>query len=386
MYKKQIMPPRLKQDFLKLVEKYLNGNASPDEIVAIENYYSQFSGDPDITNNLNEEEINSLKASLRQRIDNKISRTEKRAIPLYKRRPFQVAASILLFLMIGLFAVNKLKKEPVKVLAENYDLAPGSNKATLTLADGSKVNLAIVKNGTLKTQPGSRVVKQNEQLTYSAATGKTTAEVNYNTLTTPKGGQYQLTLADGTKVWLNAASSLKFPTAFTGGERVVELTGEAYFEVVHNSKQPFKVKTADQTVQDIGTQFNVNSYTDEDVAATTLVEGSVKIFDGKGQTMIKPGQQYLRKGNGAMDVKSDVDIDEVTAWKNGMFQFNNADIKTIMRQISRWYNVDIEYSGQVPTSTYHGRISRNSNASAVLKILELSGIDFTIERGKIIVK
>ena len=380
------MPPRLKKDFLKLIEKYLNGSASPEELNAIENYYSHFSDDPDITDNLNEEKISALKACLRQKIDTKINRAEKQVSPLYERRSFQVAASILLFLMIGLFITNKLKKEPAKFQAENYDLAPGSNKATLILADGSKIDLAAEKNGTLKTQPGSQVIKQNEQLTYSTARGKTVAEVTYNTLTTPRGGQYEVTLADGTKVWLNAASSLKFPTAFTGSERVVELTGEAYFEVAHNSKQPFKVKTANQIVQDIGTQFNVNSYADEDAAATTLVEGSVIIFDAGRQTMIKPGQQYLLKANGVPAVRNDVDIDEVTAWKNGLFQFNNADIKTIMRQISRWYNVDVEYSGQVPASTYHGRISRNSNASAVLKILELSGIDFTIERGKIIVK
>ena len=380
------MPPHLKKDFLKLIEKYLNGSASPEELNAIENYYSHFSDDPDITDNLNEEKISALKACLRQKIDTKINRAEKQVSPLYERRSFQVAASILLFLMIGLFITNKLKKEPAKFQAENYDLAPGSNKATLILADGSKIDLAAEKNGTLKTQPGSQVIKQNEQLTYSTARGKTVAEVTYNTLTTPRGGQYEVTLADGTKVWLNAASSLKFPTAFTGSERVVELTGEAYFEVAHNSKQPFKVKTANQIVQDIGTQFNVNSYADEDAAATTLVEGSVIIFDAGRQTMIKPGQQYLLKANGVPAVRNDVDIDEVTAWKNGLFQFNNADIKTIMRQISRWYNVDVEYSGQVPASTYHGRISRNSNASAVLKILELSGIDFTIERGKIIVK
>jgi transmembrane sensor len=379
------MPPRLKKDFLKLVEKYLNGSASSKEIDAIENYYSYFAGDPDITDSLNDEQISSLKANLRQKIDTKINYAEKQVIPLYRRRSFQMAASILLFLMIGLFAANKLRKEPAKFQAEKYDLAPGSNKATLTLADGSKIDLAAEKNGKLKAQPGSQVIKQNEQLKYSAAPGMVD-QATYNTLTTPRGGQYQLTLADGTKVWLNAASSLRFPTAFTSGERVVELTGEAYFEVVHNSKQPFKVKTANQVVEDIGTRFNINSYGDEDAAATTLVEGSVKIFNAGRQTMIKPGQQYLVKSSDVPEIKSDVDIDEVTAWKNGMFQFNNADIKTIMRQISRWYNVDVEYSGQVPTSTYHGRISRNSNASAVLKILELSGIDFTIERGKIIVK
>lgn len=379
------MPPRLKKDFLKLVEKYLNGSASPEEIAAIEDYYSHFAGDPDITDSLNEDEITTLKSTLRSKIDNQINRVQGRVVPIYKKRPFQLAASILLFVLLSLFVATRLRHEQAPVQAQNHDLAPGGNKAILTLADGSKVDLTAVKNGALATQPGSHIIKQNEQLAYRAVKSNKAALV-YNTLTTPRGGQYQLTLADGTKVWLNAASSLKFPTTFTGAERVVELTGEGYFEVVHNSKQPFKVKTASQTVQDIGTQFNVNSYADEDASATTLVEGSVKIFGASGQALIRPGQQYLLKSNGLSEVKSDVDIDEATAWKNGMFQFDNSDIKTIMRQISRWYNVDVEYQGQVPASTYRGRISRNSNASTVLKILELSGINITIEGRKIIIK
>jgi ferric-dicitrate binding protein FerR (iron transport regulator) len=381
------MPPQLKKDFLKLVEKYLDGRASAEEIKTVENYYSQFSDDPDVTDSLNEDEINELKAGLRHKINDRIARDETRVIPIYRKKYFQVAASILLVALLSLFITRKLRQEPLKLQAQNHDLAPGGNKAVLTLADGSKVDLGSIKNGASTIQPGAHVIKESGQLAYQVAGANSGAiPVSYNTLTTPRGGQYELTLADGTKVWLNAASSLKFPTAFTGSERVVELTGEAYFEVVHNAKQPFKVKTAGQVIQDIGTQFDVNSYADEAAIATTLVEGSVKIFDAKGATMIKPGQQHLLKSDGGSLVKDDVDLDEVTAWKNGMFQFNNADIKTIMRQISRWYNVDVEYHGQVPSSTYHGRISRNSNASAVLKILELSGIDFTIEGRTIIVK
>ena len=381
------MYPHLKKDFLKLVEKYLNGNASAEEIEAIENYYSQFSNDPDITDSLGEDEISVLKANLRWKIDTRIDRAQRRIVPIYKRKSFQFAASILLFLMLSLVVANQLRHKPMVLRAQNHDLAPGGNKAILTLADGSKINLNSVKNGSLTAQPGAHIVKQSGQLAYKdAADNSSSIQVSYNTLTTPKGGQYQLTLVDGTKVWLNAASSLKFPTAFSGNERVVELTGEAYFEVAHNSKQPFKVKTASQVVQDIGTQFDVNSYADEGAVATTLIEGSVKIYDAKGQTLIKPGQQYLLKNSGVAEVKNEVNLDEVTAWKNGMFQFDSADIKTIMRQISRWYNVDVEYQGQIPPSTYHGRISRNSNASTVLKILELSGINFTIEGRTIIVK
>lgn len=381
------MYQHLKKDFLRLTEKYLNGSASADEIKIMEDYYSQFSNDLDITDSLNEDEIRALKIALRRKIDNRIDRAQKLVIPIYRKRSFQFAASILLFLMLSFFVVNQLRNKPVKLESQNFDLAPGGNKAVLTLANGSKINLDNLKNGLLTAQPGAHIIKKSGQLAYQAASDNAQpVRTIYNTLTTPKGGEYQLTLADGTKVWLNAASSLRFPTAFSGNERIVELTGEAYFLVVHNTKQPFKVKTAGEIIQDIGTEFNVNSYADEEAAATTLVEGSIKIFDANAQTLIKPGQQYIKKASGIAEVKNDVDIDEVTAWRKGMFQFNNADIKTIMRQISRWYNVDVEYSGQLPASTYHGRISRNSNASAVLKILQLSGIDFTMERGKIIVK
>jgi transmembrane sensor len=380
------MYPNLKKDFLKLVEKYLNGNASDQEIKAMEDYYAEFSNDPDMTDSLNEDEIGALKAVLRRKIDNRIRRAEKPVVPIYKRKSYQVAASVLLLLMLSVLIATQLRHKQMVLQAQNHDLAPGGNKAVLTLADGSNIILDSVKNGLLTAQPGTHIVKQSGQLAYQASDNAQPVRASYNTLTTPKGGQYQLTLVDGTKVWLNAASSLRFPTAFSGSERVVELTGEAYFEVVHNAKQPFKVKTAGQVIQDIGTQFNVNSYVDEDAAATTLIEGSVKIVDAKGQTLIRPGQQYVLKNTGLSEVKDDVNIDEVTAWKSGMFQFNNADIKTIMRQISRWYNVDVEYAGQIPASTYHGRISRNSNASTVLKILELSGINFTIEGRTIIVK
>src|SRR5581483_1338808 len=220
------MPPNLKKDFLKLVEKYLKGNASADEIAAIEDYYSHFSNDPDVTENLNEQEVSALKASLRQKIDERIDRAENRVVPAYRRKYFQAAAAILLFLTLSVFITNKLRKEPVKLQAQKHDLAPGGNKATLTLADGSKINLSDIKNGVLTTQPGTHIIKRSGQLAYKTNAGHSgSTRVSYNTLTTPKGGQYQLTLADGTKVWLNAASSLKYPTVFTGGERIVELTG-----------------------------------------------------------------------------------------------------------------------------------------------------------------
>lgn len=378
--------PNLRKDFLNLIERYLNNGASVEETELIENYYKEFSQNPNISDTLNEDEVNSLKAAIREKVDERVRRAENPTVPIYRRRYYQMAAAILLFSMLSVLVIYKVRKAPVNLVAQNHDLAPGGNKAILTLANGAKINVGAIQNGALTAQPGTQIIKQNGQLAYEVSADSNSTKISYNTLTTPKGGQYHLILADGTNVWLNAASSLKYPTAFTGSERVVELTGEAYFEVVHNSKQPFKVKTANQTIQDISTQFNVNAYDDEEASATTLVEGSIKIYDAKRAMLIKPGQQYLLKSNSIAEVKSDVDIDEIVAWKNGMFQFDNADIKTIMRQISRWYNVDIEYQGQIPSSTYHGRISRNSNASAILKILQLSGINFTIEGRKIIVK
>ncbi|MEO6980957.1 MAG: FecR domain-containing protein, partial [Mucilaginibacter sp.] len=185
---------------------------------------------------------------------------------------------------------------------------------------------------------------------------------------------------------LNSASSLRYPTSFTGKDRTVELTGEAYFEVAKNKSQPFNVKTTNQTVQVLGTHFNVNAYADERVVKTTLLEGCVKVFSATANVMISPGQQSALANNGSFVINKDLDTDEIIAWKNGVFQFNEADIQTIMRQIARWYDIDVEFKGAMPANTYHGKISRNSNVSQVLKILELSGINFTIEGRKISVK
>src|ERR1700753_285730 len=200
------MPPRLRKDFLPLVEKYLNGSASPEEAETLENYYVHFDGDPDVTGSLSGEELDTLKAGLRQKIALQIHRAEKRVVPLYRERSFKIAASILLVSGIGLYVAKRPKKELAKLHAQHYDLAPGGNRATLTLANGSQIDLSKTKNGALTAQSGSNVIKQNEQLVYSAANEQAAAAVSYNTLTTPKGGQYQLTLADGTRVWLNAAS------------------------------------------------------------------------------------------------------------------------------------------------------------------------------------
>jgi transmembrane sensor len=302
-----------------------------------------------------------------------------------------VAAAVILFALAAggyfVFFNNKnTQLASVKPVLQN-DIAPGGNKATLTLADGSVVVLNDQQNGTLLNQGNTKVIKLGDgRVAYNGANAAN-GQAAYNTIATPRGGKYQVALADGSQVWLNAASSIRFPAAFTGKERDVEITGEVYFEVAKNKAMPFVVKTGGVKVQVLGTHFNVMSYTDEATVKTTLLEGSVKVLNGASTTVIKPGQQAkINSGAKGIVVQDNVDTDETIAWKNDLFIFNNAGIETIMRQIARWYDVEVSYDGPVTTDHFTGKVSRNSTAAQVLKILELSDIHFTITGKKIIVK
>lgn len=272
-------------------------------------------------------------------------------------------------------------------------MAPGTNKAILTLADGKQIVLDEAKNGNLADQGNTKVIKLNGQIAYNefamAVPNGKNAAVAYNTVTTPRGGQYQLILADGSRVWLNAESSLRFPTSFQGKERRVELAGEGYFEIAKDATKPFIVKintTSEEKdeVEVLGTHFNIMAYNDEGIVKTTLLEGSVKINRNNKIAMLKPGQQ-AKLQNQSIKVVEDVDTDEAIAWKNGYFQFTSANLQQVMRQIARWYDVDISYEGKIPERKFGGKISRDNNASEVLKVLELSKVKFRIENRKIIV-
>jgi len=380
------MSAQLTKEFLELRKKYLNNTATSAEIQLLEQYYELFANEANATEQMSDSEVAQLEEYLTDGIAERIATKERIVAPFYKRTLIR-AAAVLIFASISILLLYN--RQTLRQIANNKfstnDVTPGGNKAILTLSNGVKVVLNNIKNGYLATQTGIRVVKKGSLLSYKA-TSANVSRVSYNTITTPNGGQYQLVLADGTKVWLNAASSLKFPTQFNGKDRTVELTGEAYFEVAKNKNKPFNVKTATQTVQVLGTHFNINSYGDEASVKTTLLEGSVKVFSATGNVLISPGQQAILAKNEILSVKTDPDVDEVVAWKNGMFQFNEADIQTIMRQIARWYDIDVEFKGPIPNYTYHGKISRNANASQVLKILALSGINFTIEGRMIIVR
>jgi ferric-dicitrate binding protein FerR (iron transport regulator) len=295
------------------------------------------------------------------------------------------AAVIIVLLTAGSYFI--FTKRQVKQTAaiettqefKNNDVAPGGNKAVLTLANGAQIILDSAGNGALTQQGNTKIIKlDNGQLSYNSLNGSQTLpdKVFYNTISTPRGGQYQVVLADGSKVWLNAASSLRFPTSFTGQEREVELTGEGYFEVAHDATKPFKVSVNGIEVRVFGTHFNINAYNDEATIKTTLLEGSVKVGKGSASKVIRPGEQAQIENDGnALNPKimvQAVDVDAAVAWKNGRFIFHGNDIQSVMRQLARWYDIDVNYQGNVTDEEFVGVINRSryENISEILDMLE----------------
>ena len=311
---------------------------------------------------------------------------------LFSWRWVGAAAALIVLIGTGTYFLfsNAGKTEIAKTDNQNTiktDVSPAGKKAILTLSDNSTIILDHAANGIITQQGNTKISKLNDgQLTYSPLTDKPT-EVLYNTITTPRGGQYNLTLADGSKVWLNAGSSLRFPASFTGRERKVVLTGEAYFEVAKNVTMPFRVNIADKgEVEVLGTHFNINSYADESTINTTLLEGKVKVSAAGNKQLLSPGQQAKLTANGQISLNNNVDIDQVMAWKNGVFNFANADLQLVMRQLARWYDVDIIYEGEIPQREFAGEMQRDLNLSQVLRILEKNNVHFKIEGNKLIVK
>jgi transmembrane sensor len=303
-------------------------------------------------------------------------------------RKYAAAAAILIIIAaVGHLSFNRSfnKNDVVKNNLPAKDIAaPTSTKATITLANGQTVLLDSMNSGILATQGNVNVTKTADgQIIYNG----TTSETTYNTLTNPRGSTVvNLTLNDGTKVWLNSESSLRYPTAFAGSERKVEITGEGYFEVAHNAARPFFVKDVDRDVEVkvLGTHFNVNTYADEGAMKVTLLQGSVKVTKGSSTTLLKPGQQALVIEE--VKIINDADLDEVMAWKNGRFEFNASTIETVMKDMARWYDVQVEYAGVRPTVHFMGGISRLENISEVLKMLEQTkAVHFKIEGKKIVV-
>jgi transmembrane sensor len=306
-------------------------------------------------------------------------------------KKYVAAAAVILIGGTAFFMVYyKHFTAPQKSIAQQQvsnDIAPGGNKAILTLGNGNKIILDSAHNGILAQQGGSKVIKTDSgKLAYDInnnTNNEKPTETLYNVLSTPRGGQYQLTLPDGSKVWLDAASSIKYPTSFSGKDRTVEITGEAYFEVVHDAGKPFRVKASRQLVEDLGTNFNIMAYGNEAAVITTLLEGKVKVNSGKFSGVLRPGQQAASFGeNAGTVVRNNADLDQAIAWKNGLQSFSNADVQAIMREVERWYDVDVSYEGVIEKRSFNGDIPRSANLSEVLKLFDVNKIHFTIDAAK----
>jgi len=313
------------------------------------------------------------------------------------------AAIILLFTIGGYFLHVSRSTAPTVAITHPIlqDVPPGRNKAILTLADGSHIVLDNAAKGSLAQQGYTKIIKLDSgRLAYNTSpdptmSGPTQPAAAYNTLTTPRGGQYQLELPDGTRVWLNAESSITYPVSFTGKDRSVRISGEVYFEVARDKNKPFHVKVPvrgdipgkpnDMDITVTGTHFNVNAYPDELLVRTTLLEGGIKVSKGNKTSLVKPGEQTRLNAAGEMNVIGDVDVEEAVAWKNGLFQFNHADLELVMRQLSRWYDVEIVYEKNIPKMDFGGKMQRDLHLADILEILEKTDVHFKIVGKKIIV-
>jgi transmembrane sensor len=318
--------------------------------------------------------------------------TPARKSPVIKMifRRIAVTAVVISLLFTGIYFLSAKRKitgplinEPVIASIQQVgEVKPGTDGAILTLSDGSKILLDSSNNGSLKEDKGLKITKNGNQVIYNDQ--KLKGEIAFNTMSTPRGRQFQLVLSDGSKVWLNAASSIRFPTAFTGSDRKVEVTGELYFEIAKNPSKPFKVISNGTEIEVLGTHFNVDGY--DAVTKTTLLEGSVKVKTGNNIGFLKPGQQAQSSSNGDIKTSNSVDLEQVMAWKNGRFTFEDASLETIMNQVSRWYDVDVVYEDKMPKRSFTADISRKTNLSVLLKVLEESGVRFKIEDKKLLVQ
>ncbi|HAF35996.1 MULTISPECIES: FecR family protein [Sphingobacterium] len=368
-----------------LFERYLNNHASREETAELFQYFQD-------TNN---------KEALEQMIENQLESRDKEELidkmildrvfgkidldtepqnfksPTWYKTTGVAAAIILIISISYLFLNRSTYNDHTATIIE-----PGRDKATLVLSSGKTIVLEDVANGKLTEELGTTIEKTEKGGINYKIEGNTDVRIAMNLLNVPKGGQFQITLSDGTKVWLNSNSSLKYPSAFSTSERRVELTGEAYFEVSKNKQKPFIVETSLQKVEVLGTKFNINAYDDESSTQTSLAEGSVRVSCKNNTTLLKPGQQSTLTDQN-IAVRS-INLDQVLDWKNGDFNFSNNNLKEIMRKISRWYNIEVIFEGPISQETYVAQISRKKRLNDVLRALQLSGsIKYNIRNNKL---
>lgn len=374
-----------------LTKKLKEGTATEEEILELETFYNQFEKKQGYTGYLDTAQKNAYKELIFNRIYTEIHQDRKNVIFMSRKRlitRLSIAASILLFIGIAFYTYDTkndtVPTEKANVVAKHADL--NKSKAVLTLANGQKIILTDAEIGVLSNENGIFISKTADGELVYINNNQALQQESINQIDIPKGENYQIKLPDGTKVWLNAASSLRYPSAFIGKERQVELSGEAYFEVAKNKDKPFKVKTSNQTIEVLGTHFNVNSYPDENWTRTTLLEGSVKVNRKEKSIILKPGEQALTATQNTNIQTSVVDTEEVLAWKSGYFLFENADIKYIMRHLARWYDIEIEYSEEITKQKFGGAFQQSASLEELLGFLKSYGdVNFKVQGRKVIV-
>ncbi|OJV14874.1 MAG: hypothetical protein BGO21_19530 [Dyadobacter sp. 50-39] len=372
-----------KEDLLKMVRKYLSGTASESERAFLEKWYQHQEHEHDLLDHYADHDRAALGNEMEANILRRIGRGPEKRRSLFSWPRLAAAAAVVLMAFgAWYYVMHQYENKPQRVARKPTDFAPGGDRAVLTLADGTTIVLDSAARGRIASQGNATILKNSEgELAYQVGES-TQAITGTNTISTPAGGQYSIRLPDGTQVWLNARSSITFPTAFAGNERRVRVQGEVYFEVQKKKEQPFVVDVdGRQQVIVTGTHFNVNAYTDEPEIHTTLLEGAVSVTaarTGSEPLQLVPGEQASLRTNGSLR-KAVVDVNETVAWKNGLFQFRETPLATIMRDIERWYNVEVTYPQGIPAKRFSGKLRRNSKASEILEILKFAGVNFRIE-------
>jgi hypothetical protein len=400
-----------KQKLYELIDKYVAGQATKEEADSLSRYYNSFQE----TNMWNKTELGEahevetkildiiqekIKTNNREEIVKDVEEKDgyevkeisvveqKRTLFIFKRIALAACViGLIVFVAFNFLRGNQSNEFVDKKLANTSykkEIEPGSDKAILQLADGSTIALEHVRDGVIALQGNSKIIKLGNKLNYDILSNRN--KTVYNSLTTPRGGKFQIALPDGSQVWLNAGSSIHFPTAFVNKERRVEITGEAYFEVAKNKAMPFIVGVSGAEVQVLGTHFNVMAYFDEPSVKTTLLEGAVRFVKGAAVSTLSPGTQSQLSKTGQIKVIKGVNLDEELAWKNGNFDFQGKDIGTVMRQLARWYELDVFYDARID-DLFYAKIPRSTELRNVLKLLELTGkVHFQIDGRRITVK
>lgn len=382
-----------------LIGKHLDNSLTDGEKVVLEEWINASESNRRLFTEINDPQhinanLGKFYAYDMERMTAKIDKATTPVIPApvvhrvhFLRKWGWAAAAVLLMGGTYFLVVNKKNLRPVAVAQTSVNIAPGKAGAILTLADGSQVVLDSLRNGVVAVQSGASVALADGELVYDP-TGHISHEIQYNKMTTPKGRQFQMTLPDGSRAWLNAASSIRFPTIFAQNERKVEVTGEVYFEVAKDANKPFIVNVNNkEDIEVLGTSFNVNAYDNEKTINTTLLDGSVRVSTTRtlAGVVLKPGQQARTNSAATIQVMNNADVEKIMAWKNGLFNFEGANLEEVMRQLERWYDIDVVYENGIPEIYFLGEMSRQIALADLLEILRRTEVDFRIEGRKLIV-